>query len=454
MSDSPLALQPRGSPPVLQQFRIGSPQPSPSSEIEVCVEPIVASDTESQCCSLLLGKCAKQKCFSVWRLRALQRARPRFDGDELRGIRGQAYDSATAEYRRQRLQFLGEVRQRAAVLLGRIRLSSAFLRWKARFDAARRHCTQTAVALALDRRKTQERAFHQMRTAQLRRDAGRLSDTGKSYAQLSHGDRLRELLEELQRSEHRNECLETDIQSKSRELAEWQTNLRRLIVDVRDVSRRLKEVRESTAELQRSFAAAEQRYQEEIGALRAELSLEGGEEAQELEAIDAAVRAQQSDRRADYAFADDAQASALLEIEQHEEQLRTAEKVVKSLEEMLHESQGRQGQLAKARSALADEIAALRMKKGQLESRLATNEILGANREEKMQKLLQEANAQLEAANARIDGQSEQIKSKQREIELLQEDIRIQQKGIASAQSRFFHSVSPKQANGKARPSV
>jgi chromosome segregation ATPase len=203
-------------------------------------------------------------------------------------------------------------------------------------------------------------------------------------------------------------------------------------------------VRASTAELQRSFAATEQRYQEEIVGLRAELSLEGGEESRELEAIDAAVRAQQSDRRADYAFADDAQASALQEIEQQEERLRTAEKVVKSLEEMLHQSQGRQAQLAKTRTALADEVAGLRMKKGQLESRLATNEILGANREGKLRKLLQEAKAQLEAANVRIDGQSEQIKSKQREIELLQEDIRTQQKGITTAQNRFLQTVSPK----------
>jgi predicted nucleic acid-binding Zn-ribbon protein len=398
-----------------------------------------------------MNKYAKQKCFATWRLRFLQQSRPQFDGDELRGIQEQAYDSATAEYRRQRLQFLDEVRQRAEHILGRLRLSSAFMRWRARFDASRLRRTQTSVALALDRRKTQERAFHQMRTTQLRRDHARLSDTNRSFSQLSHGDRLRDLLAELQGSERRNTALETDIQSKSRELADCQANLRRVIVDVHDTAKRLKQVRESTAEVQRSFAATEQRYQEEIVALRAELSLEGGEESRELEAIDAAVRAQQSDRRADYAFADDAQVSALQEIEQQEERLRTAEKVVKSLEEMLHQSQGRQAQLAKTRTALADEVAGLRMKKGQLESRLATNEILGANREGKLRKLLQEAQAQLAAANVRIDGQSEQIKSKQREIELLQEDIRVQQKGIVSAQNRFLQAVSPK---GKGRSSV
>jgi chromosome segregation ATPase len=435
--------------PILEQFRIDGRHPSTSSEIEVCVESILLPDTESQCCALLLNKYAKQKCFSLWRLKCLQRARPEFNDDELRGIQEQAYDSATAEYRRQRLHFLGEVRQRAELLLGRIRLSCAFLRWKARFDAARLRQTQTSAALIFDRRRTQERAFHQIRTAQLRRDAGRLSDTNRSYSQLSHGDRLRALLGELQRSEERNASLETDIESKSRELAQWQTNLRRLIADVHDTSKRLKEVRESTAELQRSFALTEQRYQDEIGALRAELSLEGGEESRELEAIDAAVRAQQSDRRADYAFADDAQVSALQEIEQQQERLRTAEKVVKSLEEMVRQSQGRQAQLAKARAALADEVAGLQTRRGQLESRLATNEILGANREEKLRKLVQEAHAQLDAANVRIDGQSEQIKSKQREIELLQEDIRVQQKGITSAQSRFLQAVSPKHAKGK-----
>jgi chromosome segregation ATPase len=265
---------------------------------------------------------------------------------------------------------------------------------------------------------------------------------------------LRDLVAELQRSEQRNADLEGEIASKGRELGELQTRLRRVVSDGREAARRLREVRESTAELQRTSAATEQQYQAEIAALRAQLSLEGSEESRELEAIDAAVRAQQSDRKADYAFADDAQLSALQEIEQHEEKLRTAEKVVKSLEEMVEQSQAKQAQLTKTRAALAEEVATLRMRKGQLESRLATNGILGSNKEEKLKRLLQDAKTQLEAANLRIDAQSEQIKSKQREIELLQDDIRAQQKGIASAQSRFMQSISPRSGKGKTRATI
>jgi predicted nucleic acid-binding Zn-ribbon protein len=265
---------------------------------------------------------------------------------------------------------------------------------------------------------------------------------------------LRDLEKELRQSEQRNASLEGAIAAKGRELGELQTRLRRLVSEAHDTARQLRDVRQATAELQRSSAETEHAYQAEIAALRAELSLEGSEEARELEAIDAAVRAQQSDRRSDYAFADDAQLSAVQEIKQQEERLKTAEKVVKSLEEMVEQAQARQGQLAKTRDALADEVATLRGRKSQLESRLATNEILGANREGKLRKLLQEAKAQLEAANVRIDGQGEQIKSKQREIELLQEDIRVQEKSIAAAQSRFMKNVSPRQAKGRVKVST
>jgi chromosome segregation ATPase len=285
----------------------------------------------------------------------------------------------------------------------------------------------------------------------VRRRAAKLSEAERSYSQISQGDRLRDLVEELERSEQRNLGLENEIAAKHRELTDLQSNLRRVVVDVHETSKRLKEIRESTDELQRSFAATERRYQEEIASLRAQLSLDGSDDSRELETIDAAVRTQHADRRADYAFADDAQIAALQEIEQHEEKLRTAEKVVKSLEEMLGQSQARQNQLAKTRAALADEVATLRIRKGQLEQRLATNEILGTNREAKIKKMLQEAKAQLEAANVRIDGQAEQIKSKQKEIELLEQDIDAQKKGIHSVQSRFLQNVSPRHSRGRTR---
>jgi predicted nucleic acid-binding Zn-ribbon protein len=290
-----------------------------------------------------------------------------------------------------------------------------------------------------------------MRTALLRRHEDKFAETERSYSQLSQGDRLRELLDELHRSEQKNATLETEIGAKSRELSDLRLNLRRIMVEGHDAQKRLKELRESTAAIQQSLTAMEHSYQEEIEVLRAQLSLEGSDRSRELQEIDEALRAQSADRKAAYAFADDAQVAALKEIEQQEERLRAAEQVVKTLEGLVISSQSKSSQLGKSRAALAEEVATLRMKKRQLESRVSTNEIMGTNREAKLRKMLQEAKAQLEAANLRIEAQSEQIRSKQKEIGLLQEEIDVHQKGIINAQSRFLQSVSPKKGRGRDR---
>lgn len=372
------------------------------------------------------------------------RSKCQLDDLEIRGVREQANRNAGSEVKRLRRRFLAQFGRLATLSLEKLQLSRYWSRWSSAFAAARLASTQTSLGIRLGERKIRERGFHMMRTALLRRVEDKFGETERDVSQISTSDKLRELVDELRRSESRNSSLESQIQVKNAQLNDLQMDLRAVITEGHEAAKRLKEIQASTSELQRSFALTEQQYQDEIAQLRARLSLESSEQSEQLSRMEEALKRQSAERKAAYAFADDAQLSAVKEVEEQEEKLRSAEKVVKSLEELLVSSQERNSQLEKARQSLYEELTSLKMQKRQLESTISTNSIMGSDRENKMRKMLQEAKAQLEASNVRIDGQSEQIKSKQREIQLLEEEIEVEKRQIRNVQSKFLRNVSPR----------
>ena len=433
--------------PTLQQFRLddrrGSASTS-SSDIEVCVESVLLPDTEDMCCEMLQRKLLKRKYFSTWKFRQASAAAYPLNSEEMRGVREQANRNAGDEVRRMRTKFLSQFGKLASLAIAKLQLSRMFSRWAAAFAMKRLAHTQAAVGVRLGDRKAREKSFHKMRTALLRRVEEKLGESERDASQIKTGDRLRELVDELRRSEARNAELETQIEMKGVELSDLQMELRNAIAEGHDAAKRLKEVQTATAELQKSFAATEQNYQDEIASLRARLSLENVDQSERLEQMEEALRRQTAERRAAYAFADDAQLSAMKEIEEQEERLASAQNVVKSLQELLETSQERATELERTRQTMSEELNALRMKRRQLESTISTDGIMGNDREMKMRKMLQEAKAQLEASNIRIDGQSGQIRSKQKEIELLEQEIAAEKRQMRSVQDRFLRSVSPR----------
>ena len=431
--------------PTLQQFRLDeNSEPESLSDIEVCVESILVPDTEDMCCEMLQRKVLKRKVFATWKLRAAAAAKYPLNSEEMRGVREQANRNAGNEAKRMRSKFLDQFGKLAALSIAKMQLSRMFSRWTVAFAAKRLARTQASVAVELGERKARENMFHRMRTALLRRVEAKLGESERDASQITSGDRLRELVAELRRSEARNAELETQIEMKGVELSDLQLELRNAIAEGHDATKRLKELQAATAELQRTFSVTEQGYQEEIASLRARLSLENSEQDEKLARMEEAVRRQTAERKAAYAFADDAQMTAMKEVEVQEEKLASAQKVVKSLQELLETSQERGGELERTRQAMAEELNSLRMKRRQLESTISTDGIMGNDREMKMRKMLQEAKAQLEASNIRIDGQSGQIRSKQKEIELLEQEIAAEKRQTKTVQERFLRNVSPR----------
>ena len=436
--------------PTLQQFRLDDDRGSAStssSDIEVCVESVLLPDTEDMCCDMLQRRLLKRKYFSTWKFRQASQSAYPLNSTELRGVREQANRNASGEARRMRTKFLSQFGKLAALSISKLQLSRVFSRWVSAFAARRLAQTQASVGVRLGDRRLTERSLHRMRTALLRHVEDKLGETERDASQIKTGDRLRELVDELRRSEARNADLETQIEMKGVELSDLQMELRNAIQEGHDAEKRLRELQTATAELQKTFSVTEQEYQDEIAALRARLSLESSEQGERLSQMEEALRRQSAERKAAYAFADDAQMSAMKEIEDQEERLASAQKVVKSLQELLESSRERGTELERTRETMAEEVNALRMKRRQLESTISTDSIMANDREMKMRKMLQEAKAQLEASNIRIDGQSGQIRSKQREIELLEQEIAAEKRQMRSVQDKFLRNVSPKGVN-------
>lgn len=433
--------------PTLQQFRIDAGNESGSSsmsDIEVCVESILLPDTEDMCCEMLQRRLLLRKLFGKWQLRAAAMAAHPLNSEEMRGVREQAKRNAGTEAKRMRRQFLEQFGKLALLSIQKLQLSRMFGRWMCSFSAQRLARTQSSVAVKLGDRRIREHTFHKMRTSLLRRVEDRVGESERDASQITSGDRLRNLIDELKRSEARNTELETQIEMKGVEVSDLQLALRNAVAEGHEASKKLKELQKATADLQKTFAVAEQEYQEEIASLRARLSLESSEQEAELARVEEAVRRQTAERRAAYAFADDAQMTAMKEVQEREERLASAQKVVKSLQELLETSRDRGSELERTRQAMAEELNALRMKKRQLESTISTDGIMANDRMMKMRKMVQEAKAQLESSSIRIDGQSGQIRSKQKEIELLEQEIAAEKRQMRTVQDRFLKNVSPR----------
>ncbi|KAK8866726.1 hypothetical protein M9Y10_009693 [Tritrichomonas musculus] len=428
----------------LQQYRIDphSASSSTSSDIEVCVESVLMPDTEELCCQSLINRHLKQKMFFRWKNKHLLIAEPVLNSDEIRGIKEQSNRNASAELRRIRHRFLGQFANLASFTLNRLILSRSFAKWIERFDRSRLRKTQESVADILQVKKAQGKVFHNMRSQVLRSMENKYVSVSKSIIQMSSGDRLKQLTEEIKRTERKNASLESEISVKTSQLSELQMSLRNATADGIEAAKRLKELKESTEALQNSLNSTEQKYQEEITQLRAQMSLQSKEANDELSRIDSELRKQAAERKAAYAFQDDAQLAAVAELQQQQEKLQQAQKIVKSLEDLLVSSQAKSEKLRNVKQTMIAELETLRMKKRQAETTFSTSRVVSADREQKMMQMLRESQEQLKSAQLRLDTQASQIQSKQQEIAMLQQDIAIEKTSIREAQNKFLSSMA------------
>lgn len=428
----------------LQQYRIDphSASSSTSSDIEVCVESVLMPDTEELCCQSLINRHLKQKMFFRWKNKHLLIAEPVLNSDEIRGIKEQSNRNASAELRRIRHRFLGQFANLASFTLNRLILSRSFAKWIERFDRSRLRKTQESVADILQVKKAQGKVFHNMRSQVLRSMENKYVSVSKSIIQMSSGDRLKQLTEEIKRTERKNASLESEISVKTSQLSELQMSLRNATADGIEAAKRLKELKESTEALQNSLNSTEQKYQEEITQLRAQMSLQSKEANDELSRIDSELRKQAAERKAAYAFQDDAQLAAVAELQQQQEKLQQAQKIVKSLEDLLVSSQAKSEKLRNVKQTMIAELETLRMKKRQAETTFSTSRVVSADREQKMMQMLRESQEQLKSAQLRLDTQASQIQSKQQEIAMLQQNIAIEKTSIREAQNKFLSSMA------------
>ena len=433
----------------LQQYRIDphSASSSTSSDIEVCVESVLMPDTEELCCQSLINRHLKQKMFFRWKNKHLLIAEPVLNSDEIRGIKEQSNRNASAELRRIRHRFLGQFANLASFTLNRLILSRSFAKWIERFDRSRLRKTQESVADILQIKKAQGKVFHNMRSQVLRSMENKYVSVSKSIIQMSSGDRLKQLTEEIKRTERKNASLESEISVKTSQLSELQMSLRNATADGIEAAKRLKELKESTEALQNSLNSTEQKYQEEITQLRAQMSLQSKEANDELSRIDSELRKQAAERKAAYAFQDDAQLAAVAELQQQQEKLQQAQKIVKSLEDLLVSSQAKSEKLRNVKQTMIAELETLRMKKRQAETTFSTSRVVSADREQKMMQMLRESQEQLKSAQLRLDTQASQIQSKQQEIAMLQQDIAIEKTSIREAQNKFLSSMAPQRGS-------
>ena len=430
--------------PMLQQFRIDpkSPTSTSSSDIEVCVESVLMPDTEDLICQALLHKFLKQKMFYIWKNRHLAVNEPHLDADEIRGIREQSNRNASLELRRIRHKFLAQFSSLASFTLNRLLLCRCFEKWSLKFALSRLQRTQENVAEKLASRKMMEKGLHAMKAGLLRSMENKYISVSKSIRQLSTGEKLRQLTEEIKKTERKNASLEADISVKTSQISELQMSLRNATTDGIEAAKRLKDIKESTEKLQNSLASTEQKYQDEVTQLRAQMSLQSKEANEELSRIENELKKQAAERKAAYAFQDDAQLAAVSELQQHQDKLQAAQKVVKSLEDLLVASQSKSEKLKNAKQAMLAELETLKMKRRQMETTFSTSKVVNNDREQKMMLMLRESQEQLKSAQLRLDTQASQIQSKQHEIAMLQQDIAIAKSSIREAQNKFLSNMA------------
>lgn len=441
---SPLRSFPLNQAATLQQYRIDphSPASSTSSDIEVCVESVLMPDTEELCCQALINRYIKQKMFYRWKNKHLEISEPVLDADEIRGIKEQSNRNASAELRRVRHRFLAQFANLVIYSLNRLMLMRSFSKWLERFDQSRLNRTQESVADIIVKKNLQGKAFHNMRSQMLNAMENKYVSLSKSIISMTSGDRLRQLTEQIKKTEQQNASLEADISLKTSQLSELQMSLRNTTTDGIEATKRLKELKESTEALQNSLAATEQKYQEEITQLRAQISLQSQHSNDELMRIDNELRKQAAERKAAYAFQDDAQLAAVTELQQQQEKFAAAKKLVKNFEDLLVASKAKTEKLKNAKQTMLAELETLRMKRRQMESTFSTSRVAHADREQKMMTMLHECQEEIKSAQLTLDTQASQIESKQHEIMMLEQDIAIAKASMTEAQNNFISSMS------------
>ena len=428
--------------PTLKQYKLESIDQtlSDDSEIEVVVDSVYVPDTEDLCCQMLLNKYAKQRFFLMWKLKLAQSAKPVFDKDEFESLKEQSNRNASSQQRHRRHRFLSQYANLARLSLDKFVLSRLFSRWCSRFERSRLIKIQDEFADGFSERKIKERGLHGMRTAFMHLTADNYDEASKNASQVQQTNKVRELLEELDRTTKKNQELENDIQSKSDHLQTLQQQLRQLTSEDADAEKKLQQVQNQTQQIQASLVATEQKYQQEVAQLKTELSLAESGTSEELDKIYKELQQQQADRQATTAFVESAQAHAQAELEQYQDKLRQAESVVRSFKDLLQTAEDRTMKLRKSKEILSAELENLRIKKHQLEASQTSTKGRAQDKEDSLKRLIQDAHQELQIALNKYDAQNQDIASQRDEIKMLQEEIQRCKDRASQARARFMAS--------------
>ena len=430
------------STPKLKQYKLESIDQSVSdgSEIEVCVDSVFVPDTEDLCCQMLLNRYSKQRYFSIWKLRLATLSKPVFDKDELESLKEQSNRNASSQQKHRRHRFLNQYANLARLSLDKFILSRLFGRWCSKFEKSRLIKIQEGFADSFSERKVKERSLHKIRNTFIRSATDNYEEASKNASQVQQTSKVRELLEELGKTTQRNNELENEIQQKTDQLQSLQQHLRGLTAQDAEADKKLQQVKNQTKILQDSLVAVEQKYQSEIASLKTQLSLAESSTNEELEKITKDLQQQQADRQAASAFVDAAQAHAQAELEQYQEKLRKAEGVVRSFQGLLQNAKDRTEKLRKSKELMSAELENLRIKKRQLEASHVSTRGRAQDKEDKLKRLIKEAQEELNIAMNKYDGQNHEIDSQREEIRMLQEEIQRYKTRASQARAKFLSS--------------
>lgn len=423
----------------LTQYKLDSDDDTASedSDIEVCVDSIFITDTEGQCCQMLLNKYMKQRMFTLWKIKAASAARPVFEREEFEGLKAQANQNATALLKRQRFKFLEQYASLAQISLSKFRMSRLFSRWLQKAGELRLKRIQESFATVFAEKRRSERSFYKIRHEALRRSLTE-RDGADREASLTGGDRTYKLLEELTRTTRSNEILQQEIQAKTNHLSDLQSKLRDVTAEATESERQLADVERRTQEIQQSIGETEKRYQEEVSNLKTRLSLEENSAKEELAKVTQALEEESSDRKAAAEFVDAAQAQAKKELDQLQEKLNAAQDVVRKFKDLLAESEGRAQKLQQTKDQIDSEIKNLNLKIQQLESAKQSAQRISNERETEMKNLLSKAQEELRVALSHVEAQEAQIQSQQKEIALLKDSIEENQRKTKKIHDRWM----------------
>lgn len=426
--------------PTLKQYKLESIDQSVSddSEIEVCVDSVYVPDTEDLCCQMLLNRYAKQRFFLRWKLRLAKGQIPIFEKEELESLKEQSNRNASSQQMHKRHRFLNQYSNLAKISLDKFLMCRLFGRWCSKFEKSRLVKIQDEFADSFAERKQKERALHGIRTAFLRNAADDLDEASKNASQVQQTSKVRELLEELDKTTQKNNDLENEIQSKTDHIQELQQQLRELTAQDAEAGKKLLQVQAQTQQIQDSLVATEQNYQSEVASLKTQLSLAESGTSEELDKISKELQQQQADRQAATAFVDAAQAHAQSELEQYQDKLRQAESVVRSFKDLLQTAEERTEKLSKSKELMSAELENLRIKKRQLEASQASTKGRAQDKEEKLRRLIKEAQDELHIAMNKYDTQNHELESQREEMRMLQEEIQRYKTRASQARARFM----------------